>query len=220
MYQTILFDLDGTLTDSGPGITNSVAYALKKWNIEEKDTSVLRKFVGPPLDASFAKYYGFSPEECIQAIGYYREYYAEKGIYENRVYDGIGELLQWLRDTGRRVIVATSKPELFAVRVLEYFHLDSCFDVIAGATLDGSRVKKGDVIRYALERADVRDLSGAVMVGDRENDIQGAKENGLDSIGVLYGYGSREELMEAGAMQIAETVEDLRRCIGQPAREG
>ena len=215
MYQTILFDLDGTLTDSGPGITNSVAYALKKWNIEEKDTSVLRKFVGPPLDASFANYYGFSPEECIQAIGYYREYYAEKGIYENRVYDGIEELLQWLRDTGRRVIVATSKPEPFAVRVLEYFRLDSCFDVIAGATLDGSRVKKGDVIRYALERADVRDLSGAVMVGDRENDIQGAKENGLDSIGVLYGYGSRGELMEAGAGQIAETVDDLRRCIGQ-----
>lgn len=219
MYHTILFDLDGTLTDSGPGITNSVAYALKKWNIEEKDINVLRKFVGPPLDASFAKYYGFSKEKCVQAIQYYREYYLTKGIYENRVYDGMEELLKWLRDTGRRAIVATSKPEPSAIHVLEYFHIDSYFDIIAGATMDGSRVEKSDVIRYALDRAGIRDLSGVVMVGDRENDIQGAKANGLDSIGVLYGYGSREELEEAGAMQIAETVEDLRGCIGQPARK-
>ena len=219
MYPTILFDLDGTLTDSGPGITNSVAYALKKWNIEEKDINVLRKFVGPPLDASFAKYYGFSKEKCVQAIQYYREYYLTKGIYENQVYDGMEELLKWLRDTGRRAIVATSKPEPSAIHVLEYFHMDSYFDIIAGATMDGSRVEKSDVIRYALDRAGIRDLSGVVMVGDRENDIQGAKANGLDSIGVLYGYGSREELEEAGAMQIAETVEDLRRCIGQPARK-
>ena len=219
MYHTILFDLDGTLTDSGPGITNSVAYALKKWNIEEKDINVLRKFVGPPLDASFAKYYGFSKEKCVQAIQYYREYYLTKGIYENQVYDGMEELLKWLRDTGRRVIVATSKPEPSASHVLEYFQIDSYFDIIAGATMDGSRVEKSDVIRYALDRAGIRDLSGVVMVGDRENDIQGAKANGLDSIGVLYGYGSREELEEAGAMQIAETVEDLRRCIGQPARK-
>ena len=219
MYHTILFDLDGTLTDSGPGITNSVAYALKKWNIEEKDINVLRKFVGPPLDVSFAKYYGFSKEKCVQAIQYYREYYLTKGIYENQVYDGMEELLKWLRDTGRRAIVATSKPEPSAIHVLEYFHMDSYFDIIAGATMDGSRVEKSDVIRYALDRAGIRDLSGVVMVGDRENDIQGAKANGLDSIGVLYGYGSREELEEAGAMQIAETVEDLRGCIGQPARK-
>ena len=219
MYHTILFDLDGTLTDSGPGITNSVAYALKKWNIEEKDINVLRKFVGPPLDVSFAKYYGFSKEKCVQAIQYYREYYLTKGIYENQVYDGMEDLLKWLRDTGRRAIVATSKPEPSAIHVLEYFHMDSYFDIIAGATMDGSRVEKSDVIRYALDRAGIRDLSGVVMVGDRENDIQGAKANGLDSIGVLYGYGSREELEEAGAMQIAETVEDLRGCIGQPARK-
>ena len=219
MYHTILFDLDGTLTDSGPGITNSVAYALKKWDIIENDINILKKFVGPPLDASFAKYYGFSKEKCVQAIQYYREYYLTKGIYENQVYDGMEELLKWLRDTGRRVIVATSKPEPSAIHVLEYFQIDSYFDIIAGATMDGSRVEKSDVIRYALDRAGIRDLSGVVMVGDRENDIQGAKANGLDSIGVLYGYGSREELEEAGAMQIAETVEDLRCCIGQPARK-
>lgn len=213
MYHTILFDLDGTLTDSGPGITNSVAYALKKWDITENDINILKKFVGPPLDASFTKYYGFSKEKCVQAIQYYREYYLAKGIYENRVYDGIEGLLKWIRDTGRRAIVATSKPEPSAIHVLEYFHIDSYFDIIAGATMDGSRVEKSDVIRYALDRAGIRDLSGVVMVGDRENDIQGAKVNGLDSIGVLYGYGSREELEAAGAMQIAETVEDLRGCI-------
>ena len=213
MYHTILFDLDGTLTDSGPGITNSVAYALKKWDITENDINILKKFVGPPLDASFTKYYGFSKEKCVQAIQYYREYYLAKGIYENRVYDGIEGLLKWIRDTGRRAIVATSKPEPSAIHVLEYFHIDSYFDIIAGATMDGSRVEKSDVIRYALERAGIRDLSGIVMVGDRENDIQGAKVNCLDSIGVLYGYGSREELEAAGAMQIAETVEDLRGCI-------
>ncbi len=161
MYHTILFDLDGTLTDSGPGITNSVAYALKKWNIEEKDINVLRKFVGPPLDASFAKYYGFSKEKCVQAIQYYREYYLTKGIYENQVYDGMEELLKWLRDTGRRAIVATSKPEPSAIHVLEYFHIDSYFDIIAGATIDGSRVEKSDVIRYALDRAGIQDLSGS-----------------------------------------------------------
>lgn len=213
MYHTVLFDLDGTLTDSAPGITNSVAYALRKWGIEEKNLDILRKFVGPPLDESFAKYYGFPPEKCWKAIEYYREYYLPKGLYENRVYDGIVELLEWLRGTGRRAVVATSKPEPAAVQVLEYFHLASYFDVIAGATMDGSRVKKSDVIRYALERAGIQDAAGVVMVGDRENDIEGAKANGLDSIGVLYGYGSREELEEAGALQIAETVEDVRGCI-------
>ena len=146
-------------------------------------------------------------------MGYYREYYGTKGIYENRVYDGIEELLLWIRETGRRAILATAKPEPAAVHVMEYFHLDPYFDVIAGASMDYSRVEKSDVIRYALERAGIRDLSGVVMVGDRENDIQGGRENGLDTIGVLYGYGSREELVEAGAMQIAQTVEDLRRCI-------
>ena len=213
MYHTILFDLDGTLTDSAAGITNAVAYALKKWDIEEKDIGVLRKFVGPPLTASFAKYYGYSRALRHEAVGYYREYYGTKGIYENRVYDGIEELLIWIRETGRRAILATAKPEPAAVHVMEYFHLDPYFDVIAGASMDYSRVEKSDVIRYALERAGIRDLSGVVMVGDRENDIQGGRENGLDTIGVLYGYGSREELVEAGAMQIAQTVEDLRRCI-------
>lgn len=214
MYQTVFFDLDGTLTDSGFGITNSVAYALKKWNIEETDRTVLNKFVGPPLEESFRKYYGFSPEQSQKSLSYYREYYTDKGIYENSVYEGILELLQALKKSGRKVVLATSKPEEFTMRVLKHFALDSYFDFVAGATMDGSRVEKADVIRHAIVQGAVSNLEEAVMVGDRENDILGARENGLSSIGVLYGYGSREELEKAGAGQIAETVEDLRRILG------
>lgn len=213
MYQTIFFDLDGTLTDSGPGITNSVAYALSKWNIIVEDHSTLNKFVGPPLEESLEKYYGFSKEQSSEFLTYYREYFLEKGMYENRVYEGMEELLAWLKKTGRTVGMATSKPEEHAILILKHFHLDSYFDIMAGASMDRSRVKKADVLRYALEKGGIRDKAGAVMVGDRENDMQGAKENGLASIGVLYGYGSREELEAAGADQIAATVADLKKCI-------
>lgn len=212
MYQTIFFDLDGTLTDSGPGITNSVAYALRKWKIEVEDHSTLNVFVGPPLAESFAKYYGFTPEECKKAIEYYREYYTDRGMFENSVYPGIEELLVHLKNTGRKVVLATSKPEVFAVQILEHFHLARYFDRIAGASMDENRVEKADVLRYAIE-ADGYDLSQAVMVGDRENDVRGARENGLPCIGVLYGYGSREELTEAGAARIAATVEELKKCL-------
>ena len=212
MYQTVFFDLDGTLTDSAPGITNSVAHALKKWKIEVEDHSTLNVFVGPPLAESFAKYYGFTPEECKKAIAYYREYYTDRGMFENSVYPGIEELLAHLKNTGRKVVVATSKPEMFAVKILEHFHLAQYFDRIAGASMDGSRVEKADVLRYAIE-AGGYDLSEAVMVGDRENDIRGARENQLRSIGVLYGYGSRAELEEAGADKIVETVEELKKYL-------
>lgn len=212
MYQTIFFDLDGTLTDSGPGITNSVAYALKKWKIEVEDHRALNVFVGPPLAESFAKYYGFTPEECKKAIEYYREYYTDKGMFENSVYPGIEELLAHLKNTGRKVVVATSKPEVFAVQILEHFHLAQYFDRIAGASMDENRVEKADVLRYAIE-AGGYDLSEAVMVGDRENDVRGARENHLPCMGVRYGYGSREELEEAGAAAIAENVEELKKYL-------
>ena len=212
MYQTIFFDLDGTLTDSGPGITNSVAYALKKWKIEVEDHSTLNVFVGPPLAESFAKYYGFTPEECKKAIAYYREYYTDRGMFENSVYPGIEELLAHLKNTGRKVVVATSKPEVFAVQILEHFHLARYFDRIAGASMDENRVEKADVLRYAIE-AGGYDLSKAVMVGDRENDVRGARENQLFSVGVLYGYGSRAELEKAGADRIVETVEELKKYL-------
>ena len=213
MYQIVLFDLDGTLTDSGLGITNAVAYALEKFGIHEEDHSKLNVFVGPPLKDSFARYYGLSSEECEQGIAYYREYYQDRGLFENEVYPGIPELLKYLKETGRKVILATSKPEFFSSQILKHFHLDQYFDLIAGASMDEKRVEKVEVIHYALEKAGITDVTNAVMVGDREYDILGARENGMDSIGVLYGYGSREELEAAGAGQIAETVEELRKRL-------
>ena len=213
MYQTILFDLDGTLTDPGLGITNSVMYALKKFNIEVEDRTSLYKFIGPPLRESYAKYYHLSDEEITRAVAYYREYFSVKGIYENVLYDGIAELLEQIKDSGRKVVLATSKPEEFAAEILRYFHIDHYFDFVAGSTMDGTRVRKADVITYAIESYGITDLSLAVMVGDREHDILGAGEIGLDSIGVLYGYGSREELENAGATYIAEHVADIMNFI-------
>lgn len=208
MYKTVLFDLDGTLTDPGLGITNSVAYALKKYGIEVEEREKLYSFIGPPLNDSFKKYYGFSDEKAMEAIMYYREYFSDKGIFENEVYDGIKELLRRVKASGRKIILATSKPEKFALRILEHFELTEFFDVVAGASMDEKRNKKGDVIKYALEKGCLTP-EDAVMIGDREHDILGAQENGIDTIGVLYGYGSRDELEKAGAMHIAETVNDI-----------
>ena len=209
MYEYILFDLDGTLTDPGIGITNSVAYALKRWNIEVENRKSLYRFIGPPLQDSFREYYGFSQEDALRAVDVYREYFREKGLYENEVYPGVEKLLQVLKEQGKTLILATSKPEEFAVRILRHFGLDRYFTVMAGATMDPSRSKKGDVIAYALRESGVTEVSKAVMIGDREHDIFGAKQNGLDSIGVLFGYGDREELEKAGATYIAATVEDI-----------
>ena len=213
MYNTILFDLDGTLTDPGLGITNSAAYALKKHGIEVADRTALYPFIGPPLMDSFQRFYGFSAERSEQAVADYREYFREKGLFENEVYEGVEELLKHLKASGKRLIIATSKPEEFAVRILEHFHLAKYFDHIVGATMDSSRSKKGDVIAYALEVCGITDKTDVVMVGDREHDVLGAKENGLDSIGVLYGYGSCEELEKAGATYVVETVEDILKFV-------
>lgn len=213
-YTTMLFDLDGTLTNPGLGITNSVAYALKKYGIDVKDRTELYKFIGPPLLNSFQDYYGFSEEQAVQAVEYYREYYQKTGIYENYVYEGIPELLKELTAEGITLLVATSKPEPFARLIMEHYHLAEYFTYIAGATMDNkTRVKKADVIRYAMQNCEAGDKEKLVMVGDRKHDILGAKEVGIDSIGVLFGYGDREELEQAGATYIAETVEAIRTCI-------
>jgi phosphoglycolate phosphatase len=212
-FDTVLFDLDGTLTDPGVGITNAVMHALRKYGIEVSDRRQLYSFIGPPLTESFMRYLGVSAEEGARAVAYYREYYADQGIFENVVYDGIPELLQSLTSAGKRLLVATSKPEVFAVRILEHYGLAPYFHKIAGSNLDGTRVIKAEVIRYALENCPDADLSRTVMVGDREHDILGAKETGLRSVGVLFGYGSREELERAGADFIAEKVEDIGKII-------
>lgn len=213
MYQHILFDLDGTLTDPGIGITNSVMYALKKFQIEVEDRTTLFKFIGPPLKASFEKNYGFSKEESELALQYYREYFKPKGLYENQVYKGVRELLTELKSRNKTLILATSKPEEYAIEILRHFDLYKYFDFVAGATMDSSRVKKADVILYALQSYGISDLSSVIMIGDREHDILGAKQVGLDSIGVLYGYGDYEELKGAGATYIAENTEDILKII-------
>lgn len=208
-YHTYFFDLDGTITDSSAGITNSVMYALKKFGIEEGDRTKLYKFIGPPLIVSFRDYYGFSEEDVLRAIQYYREYYQDKGIFENRVYDGFEEMLKELKSAGKRLAVATSKPEPYARRIIEHFGLSPYFDYVAGMELDGGRGTKAEVIQYALKALGIEDKSGVLMVGDREHDVIGAKEAGIDCLGVLYGFGSREELERAGADYIAETVGEI-----------
>lgn len=209
MYQTVLFDLDGTLTDSGIGIINSVVYALQKYDIVVSDRAELNRFIGPPLDKSFEIYCGFDREQAKEAVEYYREYYREKGIFENAPYEGVAEMLKTLKDNGKTLIVATSKPEAFAKEILDYFELSEYFYYIAGSNMDGTRTEKQEVIRYALETAGVSRKSSVLMVGDREHDIIGAKAVGIDSLGVLYGYGSREELMRAGAVYLAESVPEV-----------
>lgn len=213
MYETILFDLDGTLTDPAEGITNSVAHALAKRGITVENKSELNSFIGPPLTDSFEKYYGMTHEEAIIAVEDYREYFKPKGMFENKVYEGIPEMLAELREAGKKLIVATSKPEVFAKRILEHFDLDGYFTFIAGSTLDGSRIKKGDVIKYALESCDITDIDICVMIGDRLHDVEGAKECGMKCIGVLWGYGTRDELETSGADFIADSIEDIEKIV-------
>lgn len=214
MYEVILFDLDGTLTDSGEGITNSVAYSLEKYDIHVAQRTELYKFIGPPLLESYEKYYGFTEAEAKQAVVYYREYYREKGIFESVVYDGIEQLLKSLKNAGNRLLVATSKPEVFARQILEHFGLIQYFTYVAGSELDGTRSKKDEVIAYALQEGGIRDKDKTIMVGDRKHDIAGAKKNGLDSVGVLFGYGSRSELEREGASYIAENMKELAAILG------
>ncbi|MGN0458466.1 MAG: HAD family hydrolase [Eubacterium sp.] len=212
-YGVILFDLDGTLTDSSPGIINSIIYALDKYGISVEDTSNLRKFLGPPLHESFKEFYGFDDEKAMEAVKYYREYFSTKGLLENQVYDGIPELLQSLADNGKRLILATSKPQQFTDRIMKHFDLEKYFEFVAGSNMDGTRSKKAEVIEYALNKCQITDKSKVVMVGDRKHDIIGAKAVGIDSIGVEYGYGDYYELQSAGATYIVKTVNELKNII-------
>jgi len=213
MYDILLFDLDGTIVDSSLGITNSAIYALEKFGIRVEDRRELYRFIGPPLVESFSKFYGFSEQDARRAVEYYRERYRESGIFENEVYEGIYELLATLRADGKRIVLATSKPETFARRILEHIALDSYFDVIAGATLDRTRDTKESVIRYALGQLTHGKEGSAVMIGDRLHDVEGARAVGIDSIGVLFGFGSREELEAAGATHIAATVDEIQDIV-------
>lgn len=213
IYSYILFDLDGTLTDSGPGIMNGFAYAIKNMGGQVMEKEELRKFVGPPLKDSFIRILGYSAEDAEKAVGLYREYYNNMGgVFENEVYPGIEQLLFDLKAEGKKLIVATSKSALATNTVLEHFGLLKYFDFVSAAD-DKIRPYKSDVIRYAFEQCKITDILQAVMVGDRENDITAAKEVGIDSIGVLYGYGDKNELTSAGATYLAESASDIKELI-------
>lgn len=219
MWKTILFDLDGTLTDPKEGITKAVAIALNRFGIREEPGN-LTHFIGPPLDESFPEFYGFDREQVAVATETFREYYVRQGWLENVPYPGMAELLQDLQAAGKRLLVATSKPEVTAVRVLEHFGMAQYFDRICGAPLDNQEgARKANVIRSALDWAGPGwDAGNTVMVGDRRHDVAGAHEVGLPCVGVLYGYGNRAEHEKAGAEFIVEDIPALRQLLLEDAK--
>ena len=205
----LFFDLDGTLTDPALGITNSIMYALKQFAIEVARREDLYVFIGPPLFASFQKYYHFDDAKADQAVTLYREYFAKQGLYENTPYPHIHDTLKTLKDMGYQLAVATSKPEPFARTILEHFELAAYFDVISGSDINDRQESKADVIKRALDRLGNPPRETCLMIGDREHDAIGAKANQMDCLGVTYGYGSREELLQAGCVDVVDDNQDL-----------
>lgn len=219
MYQYLLFDLDGTLTDSAEGIIKCVQYAAEKMGAELKKAEELRVFVGPPLSESFQNVYGFSVADTQQAIAYYRERFKPIGMFENAVYPGIPEMLKAMKENGKINLIASSKPQEFVETILEHFDIAKYFDIIVGASMDESRNTKEAVIEEALFQLKSTDRYGqysddkCVMIGDRKYDIHGARYFGLRNIGVSYGFAPVGELEEAGADVIVDTVEELTRVL-------
>src|SRR5215469_15757660 len=200
---TLFFDLDGTLTDPKPGITRSIQYALGRLGRLVPSQDELAWCIGPPLRASFVALLG-GEDHADRAVALYRERFGEVGLFENSVYPEIETVLAKLSQSGFRMFVATSKPHVFARRIIDHFGLARHFEYVFGSELDGTRVHKADLIAYALEQTGA-DASRSLMIGDRSHDVLGAKANGMDAIGVTYGYGSREELISAGARHLCAT---------------
>ena len=211
-YNTVFFDLDGTVIDSGEGVFNSVLYALKKFGINEIKEKAL-KFIGPPLAHSFKEFYGFDDEKATLGIKIYREYYREKGIFECYVYEGIESLLKGLKANGYKVVLCTSKPEEYAHKILNHFDIMKYFDFACGATMDEkTRATKDEVMKYAFETSGAK-KEATIMVGDRMFDINSANKFGIDSIGVTFGYGSREELENAGATYVFDSANEIEKLL-------
>lgn len=209
----ILFDLDGTLTDSSPGIINSLMYAFEKLDFKIGDKEELRAFIGPPLIDMMMEKYGFSHEKATLGLKLYREYFKDKGIFENSVYEGIPKMLYDLQKRGYKLILATSKPEEFAKLIMEHFELAKYFYFIGGSDMGETRNSKSAVIEYVMANCGITEPNKCIMVGDREHDVIGAGKFGIETVGVLYGYGSLIELKNAGAVYVAETVEELGRIL-------
>ena len=206
MYKLILFDFDGTVFDTGEGIMKSVQYAALAFGYDEPDYTALRCFVGPPLVESFMLRYGVDMEKARAMTAKYRERYSVQGLAECSVYPGVPELVQRLRDRGAKVVVATGKPTKFTVDILESAGLGGLFDDVLGSEFDGTRGQKWEVIAELLDR---HGSEGAVMVGDRDNDVNGAKKCGIPCVGVAWGYAEPGELLAAGAVSLAQTVDEL-----------
>ena len=212
IFDNLFFDLDGTLTDPFEGITRSVEYALGKFGIEVADRRELVDFIGPPLIQSFKTRYGFSQADAERCVLYYRERFSTVGLFENAVYDGIPQTLETFRSCGKKLYVATSKPEVFAIRILDKFELTRFFDGVYGASLDSSRLEKADVLAYALSESKA-EKPRSIMIGDRRFDVEGGRANGIKTVGVLYGYGDINELKRANADYLAPAPEDITKII-------
>ena len=210
-WQHIFFDLDGTITDSAPGITNSIIYARKKWGLPPGTNADYLKFIGPPMPQSYEEFWGFSHEDAVRFLADYREYFGEKGLFENEVYPGVMELLANLKADGAHLYIATTKPTGFSVRIAERFGFAPYFDMISGSDLHNTNTKYA-VIEAARTACGVN-MSQAVMIGDRSHDVEGAHEQDIPCIGVTWGFGGRDELIGAGADYIADTAEELQALL-------
>lgn len=222
----ILLDLDGTITDSGEGITKSVQYALEKLGIEERDMAVLKRYIGPPLNESFVRFHGMNEQDSLKAVAYYRERYAVKGIYENKLFEGITEVLSGLKKEGYIVALATCKPEIYVPTILKHFDIEQYFDVAVGSELEGGKRRHKDdvieeVLRQIMKKLDIDESdivsvkADSIMIGDRKDDVLGAKAAGIESIGLRYGFAEKDELENAGADYILENASDILPFLNQ-----
>lgn len=212
-YDTLFFDLDGTLADSKSGIIRSLRYSLEQFNIDEIDEEKLTRCIGPSLTFTYTQWYGLSDEDARRAVGFYRAYFERRGIYENTLFAGIPELLRALGEAGKRLVVATAKPTVHAKKILEHHNIAQMFADIFGSNLDGTREHKDEVIAFALESLQIERKESVLMIGDRDHDILGAKKNGIASVAVGYGYGAAEELKRANPHAIASSVAELRSLL-------
>lgn len=210
--KNILVDLDGTIIDPKEGIINSIIYSLDKMGLEEKDTEQLIKFIGPPLIDSYMKYYNLNIDEATKAVSFYREYYSEKGIYQNRLYDNVKEMLSSLKQLEYNLFIATSKPTFFAEKIIDFYGINHLFEEVVGSNLDNTRKDKFEIIEFILNKYNL-EKSQTVMIGDTKFDIVGAKKNKIKSIGVAYGYGTQHELESEGAEFIIGNIKELNTLI-------
>ncbi|MFQ9515987.1 MAG: HAD-IA family hydrolase [Eubacterium sp.] len=213
-YEVIIFDLDGTLSNSKEGITKSVQYALSKLGIQENDLNHLEHFIGPPLTEELIRTYGMSIEEADKGLKYYRERYVPIGIYETEIYPGTEEMLKNLKRSGKYIAMATSKPQEMAEEVLKYLKIYNYFDLVMGAELHGPRQSKQAVLEALFEKLEIKDKKKYIMIGDTCFDIDGAKAVGIDAIGVSYGFGDRKEMLKHGALAIVDNAEELLESLG------